>query len=176
MNNFAQLISCKKKKDLEKFCKSESVSSPEFADFIAACMSGTMPLNHAMKYFDYVPPHLETRDEDWTVLNSRNASERTPDENRVIRRIFKTHAERKYRVGHMFFSKELSHPIKEWHFAFFELDELEDLGNHWVNSSHIHFVNCLWPKLYCQDIWNDFVLHKRFPSAKLHVKYTNRVT
>jgi hypothetical protein len=87
----------------------------------------------------------------------------------AIRRLFKAHGKRQYRVGHMFFSREVAHPLSEWHFVFFETKELKADGNHWEGGAHVHITNYLWPNLYCQTLWEQFVLRREFPKTKLHL-------
>jgi hypothetical protein len=173
-NKFYEVINCKTKKDITSLCKKTQVSSEEFTDFIIACKSGMTHLNHVMHYYDYVPEHLEVRDEDWKILDVQKEAEQSTKREKTFRRLFKSHGQRKYKVGHMFISKELSHPLSEWHFVFFEINELKDKNNHWMIGSHFHIVNYLWTNMYCQDIWNDFIQNKVFPSTKLHVSYSDK--
>lgn len=128
-----------------------------------------------MWWIDYVPENLETRDEDWAVLGADTAAMRSKETQKALRRLFKAHGEQKNKVGHMFISKELQNPIKEWHFVFFEIEELYRRNNHWVAGPHVHITNHLWPGLYCQRIWEDFVIRKSFPSAKLHLPFNDPV-
>ncbi|WP_222427629.1 hypothetical protein [Desulfobotulus alkaliphilus] len=118
-----------------------------------------------------MPDHLETREDDWKILDGDEILRKSNEGKKAIRRLFKTHGERKYKVGHMFFSKERIHPLSEWHFVFFEINETDNRNNHWVLGAHVHIVNYLWPNLNCQEIWSDFVQGRVFPKIKLHVSY-----
>ena len=171
-NKFIDLISCENKQKLATLCKSIQISSEDFTNYIIACKSGHTHLNHMMHYFDYVPPHLETRKEDWNITQADEATRNSKEGKKHLRRLFKSHGQRKYKVGHMFMSKEHSHPISQWHFIFFEINELNKTENHWILGSHIHMVNYHWPNIYCQEVWNDFINNKKFPSAKLHIQYS----
>lgn len=166
---FAEIILCKEKSQLEKLCKKSTISMEDFVGFIMACEAGVTHLNHIIHYFDYVPDELETKEEDWAIL-SASAEERASKEGqKSLRRVFKLHDKRQYRVGHMFFSKELVQPFSEWHFIFFEVKELNQRNNHWEKGAHIHITNHLWPNLACQDVWNEFLTQRKFPTAKLHL-------
>lgn len=169
--SFAEIISCSTKSELEKLCKTARLPKSNFADFIVACKAGVTHLNHTMHFIDYVPAELQHQESDWEILNADSKIQSSKQGQKALKRLFKSHGERQYRVGHMFISKELSHPIREWHFVFFEIDELYDKGSHWVKGSHVHITNYLWPNLYCQTIWEDFVLRKKFPNSKLHLSY-----
>ncbi len=72
-------------------------------------------------------------------------------------------------------TRETEHPLREWHMVFFEMNELRDKNNHWCGGSHVHITNHLWPKLYCQDLWNDFLSTRAFPSTKLHLAFNDEL-
>jgi hypothetical protein len=172
-NTFAKVLMCQDKKELKQLCKSLTVESSDFVDVIIACKAGALHLNHTMSFFDYLPEHLETRESDFDILDASRQVQTSPEGQKAFRRLFKTHGERKYKVAHMFFSREIQHPLSEWHMVFFEMDELYDKGNHWCGGSHIHITNYLWPNLYCQDLWNAFVSKREFPASKLHLAFND---
>jgi hypothetical protein len=169
MSALIDIFSCTSKADLEKLCKTRTVTMRELVDLIILCKAGLAPLNHTMHFFDFVPPELETKEEDWKVLRASKEVQASKDGQKAIRRLFKSHGKRQYRVGHMFFSREQSHPISIWHFLFFETNELRTKDNHWAMGPHVHITNHLWPNLYCQSIWDAFIQRKEFPQSKLHL-------
>lgn len=173
MSNFAEVILCRDKKTLKKMCGALTVTKTDFVNFILLCKAGATHLNHTMHWFDYVPEHLMETEEDRAILSADRETQRSPKGQKSLRKLFKTHGERKYKVGHMFVSKELAHPISEWHFVFFEMQELESKENHWCGGSHVHITNYLWPNLYCQDIWGDFISKKEFPNSKIHLAFAD---
>ena len=126
-----------------------------------------------MKFFDFVPSHLETRESDFEILNSPKENQVTAEGKKALTRLFKSHGQRKYKVVHMFFSRETQHPLSEWHMIFFEMDELKEEGNHWRGGPHVHIVNYLSPEYYCQDLWNLFVLEKKTPTG-IHIAFKNK--
>ena len=171
INTFADVIFCKDKKSLTQLCKATTVTSSDFVDFIIACKAGITHLNHAIHYADYVPDHLIETEKDFAALNADKSFQQSKEGQASLRKLFKSHGERKYKVGHMFMSKELQHPIKEWHFVFFEIKELTSRDNHWQGGPHVHITNYLWPNLYCQPVWENFVLRREFPKSKLHLSF-----
>lgn len=166
---------CKEKKELKQLCKRLRIDGGDFSDFILACKAGVTHLNHTMHYFDCVPEHLATRESDFEILDASREVQDSPEGKKAFRRLFKMHGQRKYKVAHMFFSKEVKHPLSEWHMVFFEADELKEKDNHWCGGAHVHIVNYLWPNLYCQKLWEDFIAKKEFPSAKLHLSFNDEV-
>jgi hypothetical protein len=174
-NRFVEIISCWDKISLKRLCKTTTVAQEEFVNFILACEQGATHLNHVMWWIDYVPDALVGRDEDWDVLNGDASTIGSKEGQKALRRLFKSHGQRKYKVGHMFISKELQHPIKEWHFIFFEIEELYIRNNHWEAGPHVHITNHLWPGLYCQQVWEDFIVRRKFPSSKLHLAFSDPI-
>ena len=174
MSGFIDILACQNKRSLKSTCKSTTVASRDFADFILACKAGITHLNHTMHWSDTVPEHLEERADDNEIFSAPREVQASKQGQAAFRRLFKAHGQRKYNIGHMFISKELQHPISEWHFVFWEAKELDERNNHWVGGSHVHITNYLWPNLYCQDIWEDFIHRNQFPSSKLHVSFEER--
>lgn len=172
-NSFLRVLMCRDKKELKKLCKTMTVEKCDFVDVVAACKTGLSHLNHTMYYFDYVPEYLETRESDFDILDASREVQASPDGKKAFRRLFKTHGQRKYKVAHMFFSREIQHPLSEWHMVFFELDELKEKDNHWCGGAHVHITNYLWPNLCCQDLWDDFLSKREFPSSKLHLAFND---
>lgn len=174
-NRFVDILSCKDKGSLKRLCKTTTVAQKEFIDLIIACKQGATDLNHVMWSSDYVPDALVATDEDWAALNSDATTIGSKERQKALRRLFKSHGQRKYKVGHMFISKELQHPIKEWHFIFFEIEELYRRDNHWEAGPHVHITNHLWPGFYCQQVWEDFIVRRKFPSSKLHLSFNDPI-
>jgi len=169
-NAISKIFDCKRKTELEKLCKNIKIPKRDFADFIIGSEAGLTRLNHIMQYLDYYDPKVEERKKYWNSIEL-NTEPNSKEHMNAFNRLIKIYELRQYRVGHMFFSKEREHPIKEWHFIFFEIKELHGQDNHWINGQHIHFTNYLWPNLYCQNIWDDFIERKIFPKQKLHISF-----
>jgi hypothetical protein len=174
-NSFAEIIICSTKNELEKLCKSSKITKSSFTDFIVECKAGLTHLNHTMHYIDFVPTELQQQEGDWEVFEGACQNQTSKQRQKAVTRLFKLHGKRQIRVGHMFISKEITHPIREWHFVFFEIKELYDKDSHWVNGSHVHITNHLWPNLYCQTIWENFILRKEFPASKFHLSYRDEL-
>lgn len=172
-NTFADVILCKDKQSLTKLCKSTSVAPSDFVNFVIACKAGLTHLNHTMRYLDYVPDHLVETDSDLAVLDASREFQQSKQGQASLTKLFKSHGQRKYKVGHMFISKEPQHPFSEWHFVFFETRELAAKDNHWVGGPHVHIANYLWPRLYCQPVWEDFILRRSFPRSNHHLSFVD---
>lgn len=171
-NTIVEILSSKNKKELTLKCKRIEVKKEDFTDFIALCNSGCCHLEHRMQSFDLLPDDVKIREEDWDILNSTQVEINSIQGEKAIRRLFKMHDLRKYIVGHLFLEKNaIESP--EWHFIFFNINELKDKNNHWSQGAHIHLVNYLFTGVSVQGVWDDFINYNTTPSAKLHIKYND---
>jgi hypothetical protein len=77
--------------------------------------------------------------------------------------------ERRYLVGHMFYTPNLS----EWHFFCFDQRDLEDeRPNHWKEGPHVHFINWLWPGQDVKSVWSNFVGENQRPGNAIHLRFS----
>ena len=171
MDSFIEILKCNTKQKLAKACKNTEVLSSDFAAFILMCNSGDYHLEHTIRYHDFVPEHLETTDEDFNITLQSKEIISSPKGQKSLNRLFKSHGERKIRIGHLFYERPSNKRAVEWHFIFFDMDELKENDNHWVGGSHIHISNYLWPELNIEKTWREFTKDRKFPNAKMHIKY-----
>ena len=57
-NSVLRLFSLCEKKDLIKYCRSESVISRDLFEVIVGCETGGLPWQHKIRYRNFVPEHL----------------------------------------------------------------------------------------------------------------------
>lgn len=169
-NSIVEILSSTNKKELTAKCKRIEVNRDDFTAFISLCNSGFCHLEHRMKFFDLVPDDVKVRDEDWAALSSSPADMNSIQGKKSIRRLFMMHGLRKYIVGHLFIERNaIDNP--EWHFIFFNLNEIKDQNNHWSQGAHIHLVNYLFTDVSVQNVWNEFITKSKTPNSKLHIRY-----
>ncbi|MGI2107308.1 hypothetical protein ACRN9A_19450 [Shewanella frigidimarina] len=171
-NTFVDILSSANKKELTKNCKHIEVQRNDFTDFIHLCKSGLCHLEHRIKYFDIVPDDVKERSHDWDNLNALSNEISSIERQKSLSRLFKMHGFRKYIVGHLFLERNCS-VNPEWHFIFFEINELKDANNHWKEGAHIHLSNYLFSNLNVADVWNNFVKTHATPTQKIHVRYND---
>jgi hypothetical protein len=172
VNTIVEILCSADKKELTAKCKRIEIQKTDFTDFILLCKSGLCHLEHRMEFFDFVPEDVQTREEDWDVLNAPPSELNLMESKKSLRRLFKMHGMRKYIVGHLFIESDKTHN-PEWHFIFFEINELKDRNNHWSEGAHVHLVNHLFPSINVQDVWSDFIKNKKTPSSKLHIRFND---
>ena len=157
-----------KKADLEKHCRELVIYSTDFASAILACRGGTLPLLHRIHPSDTVPEHLTPQEHWGRTIASNRGGRLTPAAQKVVNKIGSLFVQRRYLVGHMFYTPDL----REWHFVYFDQRDVEARNrNHWKRGVHVHFVNWLWPNLDPQVVWSDFVQKRKPPGGALHVRY-----
>jgi hypothetical protein len=164
-----KIFSFEKKGDLEKYCRSVVISSRDFFALVVACELTRNPFSHEISYRDKVSEHLNPSDSEIQALKSTPAGTLlTGDAEKAVRKMSQMFEERRYLVGHMFFTPDLS----KWHFFCFDQRDLETKGNHWKEGSHVHFVNWLWPVQDAKAVWSNFVTEDLRPGGAIHLRFT----
>ena len=94
------------------------------------------------------------------------------DARKFVRKMFQLFEERKYLVGHMFYTPDLN----EWHFFCFDQRDIEgEKENHWEQGPHVHFLNWVWPRLDAQAVSSKFVKGKYKPGKSMHIQFVGLV-
>jgi len=168
LESFLKLFTFDKKRDLEKYCRDITIHSSDFVNFIIACEAGAAPFRHEIHYGDHVPEHLQPNDADLAALASNGVGPLNPDAQKCIRKIGQIFKDRRYLVGHIFYTPDFS----QWHFFQFDQRDLQDEENHWKEGAHIHFLNWLWPNRDAQTVWRSFTSGKMKLNDSLHVRYS----
>jgi hypothetical protein len=168
LDSLRRIFSFEIKKDLERYCRNLTVSSDDFFNLVLACeLSGT-PFLHAISYRNKVPSHLVPKDSEIEALKNAPAGTILSGEAaKAASKMSQSFEDRRYLVGHMFFSPDRS----RWHFFCFDQRDLRLEGNHWEKGSHVHFVNWLWSKLNADSVWSNFVNTDDRPGAAIHLRF-----
>lgn len=168
----AALFTFAKKVDLERYCRDVVIYGDDLVAIIYACEDGRLPFCHRIHYADIVPNHhLIPDDRLGAALAANGVGPFNPSTRKVVRKMFQFFKERRWLVGHMFYTPN----FEEWHFIFFDQRDTEYIRrNHWREGSHFHFVNWLWPDLTLKSVWSDFVQLNKRPDKSVHVRYDDR--
>jgi hypothetical protein len=160
-----------KKRELERYCRNTVISGSDFADLILACECSGVPFLHRINYRDIVPDHLFPSDSERKALEDNGPGLLGPEAAKAVRKMGQLFEERRYLVGHMFYTLNLS----IWHFFCFDQRDLEDRRpNHWKEGAHVHFMNWLWPKQDAQSVWSNFVNGNYRPGNSIHLRWQMR--
>ena len=151
-----KLFTFNKKKEIEQYCRKLVIDSSPFANLILTCDFAGVPFLHEIHYRDHLPEHLHLNDRDSAALAANPVGLLQPDAQKAMRKISQMFKERRYLVGHIFYTPDLS----KWHFFQFDQRDLEDEENHWKEGAHIHFLNWLWPNRDAKTLWAEFTSGK----------------
>jgi hypothetical protein len=105
-----------KKKDLERYCRGLVVNGSDFVSWILHCEQRADPFIHQISYRDIVPDHLQPSAPELKALADNGLGLLGPEAAKAVRKMGQLFTERRYLVGHIFFTPNLS----EWHFFCFD--------------------------------------------------------
>jgi hypothetical protein len=170
LEGLLKLFEFEKKSELERYCRTVQISGKDFANLIIACDIHAIPFLHEIFYRDIVPRHLELSDSDIQALHNNKPGPLTPGGAKAVSKMFQMFEERKYLVGHIFYTPNFS----RWHFFCFDQRDLEeDKPNHWKEGAHVHFVNWLWPGQDAKSAWLRFVNENGRPGGSIHLRFSS---
>ncbi|MDO8580041.1 MAG: hypothetical protein Q7S13_01005 [Candidatus Omnitrophota bacterium] len=164
--NIMSLFDIPKKKELIKFAKEIIIQKGAFASVIFAAEDQLLPYLHQISYRDYVPQHLKPTDAEREALSRNGVGEIKGDALKFVSKVSQIFEDRKYLVGHLFYSPDLS----KWHFFYFSQRDWDNRDNHWEQGSHIHFINYLW-NLDVKKLWGEFINEGKIPGGALHIRF-----
>jgi hypothetical protein len=168
LESLLKLFSFENRKDLGRYCRDLTIRSADFFTLVLACEHSGKPFAHEISYRDKVPTHLVPSDAEIEALKNTPAGTLLSGEAaKAARKMSHSFAERRYLVGHMFFTPDYS----QWHFFCFDQRDLQSTGNHWKEGSHVHFVNWLWSGQDPQSVWSNFVTEDDRPGRTIHLRF-----
>lgn len=161
------ILFAKKLKDVKKLCRDRPINLSDFVNIILACDTGLLPWHHQISYRDFRPTHLDLTEDDHKAITSNGVGKMNPAASKAFGKIVQTFAERRYLVGHMFYT--LDHA--NWTFFYFDQRDTEIRDNHFKGGAHIHVLTHLMPNRTAKDVWKEF--HDGNPEMKgsYHVKW-----
>jgi hypothetical protein len=168
LDGLLKMFSFHKKSELEKYCRDVVISSENFFALILACEQSDNPFCHEISYRDKVPKHLNPSDSETQALLDNPVGALSPEAEKAVRKLSQMFEERRYLVGHIFFTPDFS----KWHFFCFDQRDLETEGNHWKEGSHVHFINWLWAGQDAKSVWSNFVGDDRRPGDAIHLRFS----
>lgn len=170
MQDFLKIFTFTKKKELEKYCRDLVIQQRDLVDFILACELGQAPFRHLIHYGDHQPEGAQLTDDDLAAISNNPVGLLHPGAQKAFRKISHLFNVRRYLVGHIFYTPDLS----EWHFFQFDQRDLEDTRpNHWKEGAHIHFMNWLWPNRDPKILWNQFTSGEAKLNDSVHVRFND---
>ena len=165
-----EIFSFEKKADLVRHCKGLTASSEDFFKLVLACEMWGVPFLHAITHKDRVPPHLVPKDSEIDALqNSPAGTALTGGAAKAISRLAQALEDRRYLVGHIFFTPDKS----KWHFFCFDQRDLntkeEITMGVWLAPSTSS--SWLWPNFTADTVWQNFTIDDDRPGSDLHLRF-----
>ena len=109
LDSLLEIFSFEKKADLVRRCKELTISSEDFFKLVLACDMWGLPFLHAITHKDKVPPHLVPKDSEIDALqNTPAGTALTGGAAKAISKLAQAFEERRYLVGHIFFTPDKS--------------------------------------------------------------------
>lgn len=114
-NSVLRLLSFCEKKDLDKYCKAETLKSKDLFPVIRGCESGSLSWGHRISHRDFVPEHLlpSQAEREQMAHEDLSVGRKIP---KHLRRLVAIFGERRYLVGHIFYNDDHSN----WHLLYFD--------------------------------------------------------
>lgn len=130
---------------MKSIAKRLTITRTSFIGLIMSAKSGdleAMPYHRQMNCFEYVPEHLVPTEEDRAAFDANGPGQFKGKAKKFANKIFQTFEERKWIVGHLFYT-----PSQEyWHLLYFDAKDMSEKNNHWkVGGPHVHYISSLWP-------------------------------
>lgn len=136
------LLGYTKKSKLVAYTKRIVISEEELVLLVHNC--NHIGYTHHSKFLEYVPENRRLTESDRTLM-------RQNEPKKFIGKIRAIFEERKNYMVHLFENED------KWHCFFYTYKDMESGGKgHWVNGSHLHLINYLWPEYRKRQVWESF--------------------
>jgi hypothetical protein len=170
LTDLITIFAINKKGKLKQHCRSITILQEDLASLIWASAAGVTPWEHRAHHREFLPEHLELKDNDLGALATNGVGTLKPRAQKTANKISAIFQERRLLSGHIFFNPDLS----EWHLFYFDQRDFAERDNHWQGGSHIHLINHLWPGRTAQGVWNEFRTGNPKMRGALHVRFKRR--
>lgn len=162
------ILNCKKKSDLEKYCRSFVLKSRDFAFAIHIAMAGNLaPYLYARCFRQWSPDHLDLREQDMAAFATSGSGPFTPGAKKTANKIFQMFEQRRMLAAHLFYTPNRDY----WYLFYFDQRDTANPNRHWKHGPHIHLISHHWPKLKLDEVWQNVQKGNVGFSSKIHLRY-----
>lgn len=168
MEKFLKLLSLKRKKEVESFCKTWTISSEDLANFIIAGSTGALsPYKHWRYHVNIEPEHLWPTEEELGALARNGVGKIRGEGLKALNKISELFEQRKLISVHLFY-----HPSKKyWHMFYFNQRDTDGNGNHWDLGPHIHYTHDTFLNATLDEVVSRVTQDKPKLPKSIHIKY-----
>lgn len=164
-------MQCRKLKEVKKLASKTEISSDGFFKLILLAQAENLdvfPYLHQIHCRELQPEHLHLSDKDLKGIANNGVGELKGDAVKAISKVNQMFKERKWTVGHMFYTPD----FKFWHFFYFDLKDMATENNHWkFGGSHVHYISDLNPQYTAESAWEQFTSGSKSFGGDVHLKY-----
>ena len=166
------LFDQRKLKDVKRYAKKMTLWENEFVSMIVTAQRGLKHYKYQTFYWEDQSEHLQLSEEQEVALNSANVGPLEGDAKKAVRKIFQMFKQRKWVVGHLFYTEDLS----LWHLFYFDIQDLSESENHWSEGRHAHYVSSLWPQHKLPEVWEKFCSKSKDIGGSVHIRFRKNET
>lgn len=173
LEKIIELFNASNLKTVKSLAKRLVITRATFVGLILAAKSGdleTMPYNHQMNCFEYVPDHLIPTEEDMDAFHANDPGEFKGKARTFVNKIFQTFEERKWIVWHLFYTSSQEY----WHLFYFDIKDMNEENNHWkIGGPHVHYISNLWPQFTISDVWERLRSGSKEFGSNVHIRFVD---
>jgi hypothetical protein len=168
LQGMVDLLNCKTKRDLEKYCRSFVLKSHDFALAIRIAMIGGFdPYQYASSFRQWSPDHLALEERDLKALSVNGIGPFTPAAKKTANKIFQMLEDRRMLADHLLYT--LDHDY--WFLFYFDQRDTANPNRQWKHGPHIHLISHHWPGLRLDDVWRQVQERRANFANKIHLRY-----
>jgi hypothetical protein len=146
------LFNLKKKREVERYCRSLVLTPRAFTDIILCARTGGLDhYKYACRFRHTMPAHLNpSSDEIQAAGRDLKVGPLQGAAKKFTRKVFQGFEDRRLFAAHLFYT-----PCHTWwHVFYFDQRDRDEYRNHWRNGAHIHYANDLFTHLALDEVWD----------------------
>jgi hypothetical protein len=161
-DSLRDLLAIEKKSELKRYAKKLIINGAEFVQL--TFYSRLIGYQYTARHTEFQPDEAQLTDRDLDILRLRQ-TDKIPKLRAKIGNLFAT---RKYLSAHLFYKET------KWHLFYFTFRDTDTTRlNRWKHSSHVHFVNYLWPDYRVEQLDDLLFSHRHTNVNSIHIRFVH---
>ena len=168
LEELLKLLNIERKRDAEKYCRTLTIRSDEFADIIlAARLTGMRPYIYDCRFTEYTPKHLNPSGKELEALAKNGVGKMGRGAQKAANKIFQIFEDRRMFSAHLFYTPSHNY----WHLFYFDQRDVTDHRNHWRHGPHIHYSRESFTNKPLKDVWAGVCSDPPELPKAIHIRY-----
>ncbi len=169
MKKFETLFGLTKKRDIESFCNTLTITSTELAALIERGIIGALdPYEYHRNHIRIEPEHLIPTEGDRLALLKNGVGQLEGKAKKLTSKIGSMFDQRKLINIHTFYNPTVNY----WHMFYFSQRDTGEKNNHWVEGSHIHYTHDTFVTASLVEVLAKINQDKPKLPKSIHIKYS----